>query len=429
MVKIQPLTPRRIGSPWDVKTVAQRLSYYAYAETRLLEAQAGWLVTIPQIELKIELSYQLFEDACHVNDLRQRLPELGLFGDDKVRPVNEAFERFCNELTNTPDLLERLVGVFWVLRPHLLQVYAHHLEQADSVSDNPTARLLQRAYDDHRRFTTWGDKLIRELAQETRQTEQALAWRDHLLALLENAGGVIGENLRLIRPVQARNDAAPLRFRAETPVRDERFRIEPYERREGRAAFDVWNQERFVKYMFMNVEGEVEATEACGQTLYDYPEAPWELRFLIARQLWDEARHAELSLQRFLELGGTFDLLPVRDHFPLYFGPVRNTDLAKRLAHLNQVIEGWVTDEFAMMADNCRQMNDERSARLFEQLIADEWLHIKIGADWIPKLTADSPEHRAEVLDYRLQFERKHYADLDRAALEIAARFSKETQP
>jgi uncharacterized ferritin-like protein (DUF455 family) len=133
-----------------------------------------------------------------------------------------------------------------------------------------------------------------------------------------------------------------------------------------------------------------------------------------------------LSLQRFYELGGTLDMLPVRDTFPLYFGPVANRELTYRLAHLNQVVEGWVTDDFAMMVDICRQLGDARSQRLFEQLIVDEWLHLKIGADWIPRLTANNPQQRAAVIAYRQHVEEELYRGLDKAAQETANRFKSQ---
>src|SRR5205814_6335876 len=123
---------------------------------------------------------------------------------------------------------------------------------------------------------------------------------------------------------------------------------------------------------------------------------------------------------RFLEMGGTLDMLPVRDTFPLYLGPMQQEDLGRRLVHLNQVIEGWVLDDFSMMVDICRGLGDERTARLFEYLIADEWLHIKIGADWIPQLTAADPSYRAAVVKYRTDTERELYNVLAGAAKEVA---------
>ncbi len=418
-VIIQPRTPRRISDSFNVHTVAQRLRHFAYAEMRLMEAQAGWLAFIPPAELKIELSYQLYEDACHVEALRNRLPELGAF-DQRFEPPHELFVRFCNELTNTEDTIERLVGLAWVLRPHLAAVYRAQLERDDSVGNHPTLRILERAAADHEAFAAWGDGLLRQLIETDEEQQRAISWRNHLMAMLANAGCAAGElPAGTVHPAPiVRDDGPGKRLRKEHPVRDSRFRVRAYVRREGRAATDVWDQESLLKYMFMNVEGEIEATEGCGRTLYDFPDAPWELRFLIARQLWDEARHAEASLQRYAEMGGRLDLLPVSDLFPLYWGPVKNTDLGRRLVHLNQVIEGWVTDDFAMMVDICRGLGDERSAHLFEYLIADEWLHIKIGADWIPKLTANDQAYRAEIMAYRTETEREHFGSLDKAAVD-----------
>ncbi len=420
-VIITPRTPRRIADTLNYQEVARRLRHYAYAELRLMEAQAGWLVSIPQPELKIELSYQLFEDAGHVDAMRNRLPEVGAF-DKQVLPPNVQFIRFCNELTNAEDTIERLVGLFWVLRPHLAASYHAQIEDDDSVGNNPTVRLLERAAADHETFSAWGDALLRQLIETPDEMDRALAWRNHLLELLTDAGcagGILPPGTVQPTPI-TRDDSSGKRFRRENPVRDSRFRVSSYERHEGRAATDIWDQDTLLKYMFMNVEGEIEATECCGRTLYDFPDAPWELRFLVARQLWDEARHAEASLQRFFEMGGKLDMLPVRDTFPLYWGPSKNDDLGRRLVHLNQVIEGWVTDDFAMVVDICRGLGDERSAHLFEYLIADEWLHIKIGADWIPKITANDPAYRAAVMAYREQTEREHFGGLQQAAQEVA---------
>jgi uncharacterized ferritin-like protein (DUF455 family) len=419
-VPIPQSRPRYIADTLDVKTVARHLVHYAYAEMRLVEAQAGWIASIPLAELKIELGYQLYEDACHVDAMVRRLPEVGEFRK-RFEPASPAFEAFCNELTNTEDLLERLAGVYRVLRPHLVTVYRGHIAQSDSVADFPTMRLLERAIADHEHAIAWGEQVIRQLAATPAEMKRAEDWRDHLRALLNLASGVTGDMPHdPAFPSVVPRDAGPgKRFRMDAPKRDSRFRVETYERHEGRAATDVWDKDTLVKYMFMMVEGELEAVESCGRTLYDFPDVPWELRFMLAQQLWDEARHAELSLQRFFELGGRLDMLPVRDSFPLYFGPVHNQDIGRRLAHLNQVVEGWVTDDFAMMVDICRGLGDERTAHLFEYLITDEWLHIKIGADWIPRLTAHDPSYRAAVVDYRLQTERELHGTLDAAAEEV----------
>ena len=43
--------------------------------------------------------------------------------------------------------------------------------------------------------------------------------------------------------------------------------------------------------------GELQAMEAAGRTLFDFADAPWEFQLDMARQVWDESRHAEIFIQ------------------------------------------------------------------------------------------------------------------------------------
>ncbi len=51
--------------------------------------------------------------------------------------------------------------------------------------------------------------------------------------------------------------------------------------------------------------GEFQAMEAAGRTLYDFPDAPWEFQLDMARQVWDESRHAEIYM-KLLEYVGSY---------------------------------------------------------------------------------------------------------------------------
>jgi hypothetical protein len=39
--------------------------------------------------------------------------------------------------------------------------------------------------------------------------------------------------------------------------------------------------------------GEMQAMEAAGRTLFDFPDAPWEFQLDMARQVWDESRRRD----------------------------------------------------------------------------------------------------------------------------------------
>ena len=41
--------------------------------------------------------------------------------------------------------------------------------------------------------------------------------------------------------------------------------------------------------------GEIEAMEGAGRTVCDFEDVPWEFTLDMARQVWDESRHTEMS--------------------------------------------------------------------------------------------------------------------------------------
>ena len=51
--------------------------------------------------------------------------------------------------------------------------------------------------------------------------------------------------------------------------------------------------------------GELQAMEAAGRTLFDFPEAPWEFQLEMARQVWDESRHTEIFSRLVEYMGAT----------------------------------------------------------------------------------------------------------------------------
>jgi hypothetical protein len=58
--------------------------------------------------------------------------------------------------------------------------------------------------------------------------------------------------------------------------------------------------------------GEFQAMEAAGRTLYDFPDAPWEFQLDMARQVWDESRHAEIYIKLLEYVGSYYGEFPER---------------------------------------------------------------------------------------------------------------------
>ena len=90
------------------------------------------------------------------------------------------------------ETIERVVGVYRVLKPQLLATYEAHLASANAVYEPPTCRILARCIEDERRHVAAGETILRHLLRTPALEARARAVEASLWALLEAAGGVTG---------------------------------------------------------------------------------------------------------------------------------------------------------------------------------------------------------------------------------------------
>jgi len=214
---------RRLLGEWTVEESVERIVNYKWAEERLSAALGGWVATIPELDVKAMLGPHCYQHAWHADLWRQRLPELKEANEHRSEPANDAFVRFMDELTSPdePDLtVEKLVGVYRVLVPHLLATYTFHRHVTSDIVDAPTVRLLGFMLDDGHRQLVEGEMMIQDLARDPQLRERAGRWQTHLDVLLATSGGVAGEHTlggrpRIVMPEKAVL-GAKLRERRET---------------------------------------------------------------------------------------------------------------------------------------------------------------------------------------------------------------------
>ncbi len=135
--------------------------------------------------------------------------------------------------------------------------------------------------------------------------------------------------------------------------------------------------------------GEFQAMEAAGRTIYDFPEAPWEFTLDMARQVWDESRHAEIYM-KLLEYAGSF-----YGEFPegeVLWSCTQAEDPAARVAGINRGLEGLACDVFEQLIRWAQKMGDEVIERSIDYVLADEITHVRMGSKWMRKLTEGDPE-------------------------------------
>ena len=140
---------------------------------------------------------------------------------------------------------------------------------------------------------------------------------------------------------------------------------------------------------------EVQTIEIAALCLVDFPDAPWELRMELARQCWDEARHAEICFRRLKAMGGWKGMYPIAN---LDWSVVGMLDsLAGRLAVQNRTFEGGSLDiergEIAMHLER----GDPATAEIVEAVGADEIQHVRFANEWLKRMTDAQPRTVLEV--------------------------------
>ena len=150
--------------------------------------------------------------------------------------------------------------------------------------------------------------------------------------------------------------------------------------------------------------GEIQALEGAGRTCFDYDvgsgpdQVPFELKLDMARQCWDEARHCEISVKLTEWMGteigefaeGTF-----------LFEAACNPDPVLRLTGVNRALEGLAIDVFNTMRDFGDMTGDPVLSFCEDWMLADEVTHVKMGSDWLRRITANDPERRKRALEFQ----------------------------
>ena len=146
--------------------------------------------------------------------------------------------------------------------------------------------------------------------------------------------------------------------------------------------------------------GEIQALEGAGRTAYDYTtaETPFALKLDMARQAWDEARHVEISLKLGDHMG--IDVGEYSEAVTL-FEAACHPDPVFRLCGVNRALEGLAIDVFTTMRDFAIEMNDPVLEFCEDWMLADEVTHVKMGSDWLRRITENDAERRKKALEFQ----------------------------
>ena len=150
--------------------------------------------------------------------------------------------------------------------------------------------------------------------------------------------------------------------------------------------------------------GEIQALEGAGRTCWDFTtgdgddEAPFALKLDMARQCWDEARHVEISCKLSDHMGS--EIGEFSENTFLYEAAC-NPDPVLRLTGVNRALEGLAIDVFTTMKEFGDLSGDPVLEFCEDWMLADEVTHVKMGSDWLRRLTIKNPERQKAALEFQ----------------------------
>ena len=273
-----------------VEASARRIRRYRYAVERAMRIMAGWIALTPELSAKLLLGRQVWDSAQHADAWGRRLPELRAAAQASEAP-GPGFVAFMDELESADgpgQTVERLVGLYRVLKPHLLAAYAEHLGSANAVYEPPTRRILLRCAEDERRHIAAGETVLEALLSSSPElAARARAWQAALEARLAASVGVSGGGLPPAAAAPAREDATELSEDAREFVRLERH---------GRE----WDVPGPLRAALAALGSALAAGDAAGIRRTLSPECPWDDAHAARLR---EGAFAEHRLVAFAKLG------------------------------------------------------------------------------------------------------------------------------
>jgi hypothetical protein len=364
---------------YDVDENAIRFSNYFHVLRELVHMTAGHLALEPRFEVKALLGDHLHDDARAVTKIRRRLYELRTPSDYPGAPSSELTALL--DKANTEDTEAYLQTAYGELKPTLIAAAKIHLTELDPIIDEPSLRLLTQLLHRQERHTA-------ELPVEGARTA------------FEDLGAL---PLRL-RETRALTVLEPL----DQPGRDAFIEVteagDPYltdelyvNGEENHVPTEPEEQKHFFHGL---MDAELCAAELMARNSHEHPEMPWDFHVDMARQTWDEIRHAEIHDRLMAtELGCHWGDYPIGFG---YFKSIYALDLLGRLVLFNGTSEQKAMWRHSHRRKVLIEQGQEKVAEVFDYLLADEVPHVHNGVRWgTHLLRGDEQAYREKVRELR----------------------------
>ena len=177
---------------YGVKENVSRFLRYAWIEKRAMEVGLYWLASTPEWEVKEALGLHLRLDAEHAASIRVRVSELRTPAPRMDVSPDPLIDQYLDELLTAETTVEKIVGLYGVLRLALLAAYKAHFSRSNPVIDHPTRHMLKHIIVDEEETVAWGEAAVTAVTDTPATQAMADQWQSHLDAYLQEMGGSMG---------------------------------------------------------------------------------------------------------------------------------------------------------------------------------------------------------------------------------------------
>ena len=381
------LTHEPLRRGYDVDENAIRFSNYFHVLREIVHLSNGWLPLAPGFETKYRLGDHIHDDARAISKVKRRLYELRHPSDYPGAPGAE-LTALLDRLAGAESPQQYMELAYGEAKPALIEALEVHLGALDPVTDEPSLRLLTQVHERQAHH-------VAELGPDDAQSRHSdlgslaidLKAPPRRLAILEPLGDPARDEFIEVTP-----DGDPF-LSAELYVNDPDENHVPVEREEQRHFFHGL------------MDAELCAAELMARNSHEHPEMPWDFHVDMARQTWDEVRHARVhGILMPTELGCRWGDYPVGF---AYFRSIYERDLLDRLALFNSTSEQKAMWRHSHRRKVLVERGQETVAKVFDYLLADEVPHVHNGVRWGAYLMeGDEKAYRAYVRDLRSGLDR-----------------------
>jgi uncharacterized protein DUF455 len=273
---------------------------------------------------------------------------------------------------------------YGTVKPVLLEGIEINLKGLDPVTDEPSLLLLEKLRERQRRH----------IAQLGSGEGEDAGIED--LGALEIQLKASPRDLRILPPLvePARDSFIEVTPEGDPFLTDELYVNDPDE---NHVPVEPEEQRHFFHAL---MDAELCAAELMARNSHEHPEMPWDFHVDMARQVWDEVRHAHVhEILMPTELDCRWGDYPIGFN---YFRSIYAHDLLGRLALFNSTSEQKAMWRHSHRRQVLVDRGQEQVAKVFDYLLADEVPHVHNGVRWGSHLLGgDETAYRRKVSELR----------------------------